>query len=283
MVSVIIPTFDRGDIIKRAIQSVLNQQKDSFELIIVDDGSTDNTARMIEEIQSVHKTVRCIHQANHGPSSARNVGIRNARGPFIAFLDSDDEWFPHKLRVQLDFFNHHPDYLVCQTEEIWIRNAKRVNPMKKHQKYGGFIFEKSLPLSIVSPSCVMMRKEFFDRFGLFDESLLACEDYDLWLRASARTAFGFIKEPYVRRYGGHEDQQSRKFSVMDQLRISSIQKLIKAGGLNQDQEVSARMELIRKCEIVYVGAIKRKNVEMMKFCEEAAKEAGGDLAASCVR
>ena len=191
-VSIIIPTFNREGCLFRAISSVLAQEGVSFELIVVDDGSTDGTKVLIEKMVLENPAIRYFFQSNQGPSAARNLGIKKAQAPLIAFLDSDDEWRPGKLKAQLDFFRENPDVLICQTEEIWIRSGVRVNPMDKHKKSGGYIFEKCLRLSIVSPSCVMMRREFFDEVGFFDETFPACEDYDLWLRASARFPIGLI-------------------------------------------------------------------------------------------
>ena len=273
-VSVIIPTYNRRALLERAIRSVLIQKGMSVELIIVDDGSTDgtpsphplplsggeaNTKRGQAPKRGLTPfEVKYFYQPNRGPAAARNLGIQNSSSEFIAFLDSDDEWMPGKLRAQLEFFEQNPDYSICQTEEIWIRNGQRVNSMKKHKKYGGLIFEKCLPLCIVSPSAVMMRRKFFDRVGFFDESLPACEDYDLWLRASARFPIGLIEKPYVIKYGGHADQRSHQFPVMDRFRIQSLQKIIESGILNPAQKEAALDELKRKSEIVAKGAMKRR-------------------------
>ena len=270
-VSVVIPTYNRVTTLSRTIHSVLAQRGVSFEICVVDDGSTDGTKAMVAEISKTRPEVRYFFQQNRGPSAARNRGIFPARGKFIAFLDSDDEWLPGKLGVQLQFFQKHPDCLICQTEEIWIRNGKRVNPMKKHQKFGGFIFEKCLPLSIVSPSCVMMRREFFDQVGFFDETLPACEDYDLWLRTSARFPIGLIEKAYVVRYGGHEDQRSRQFPVMDRFRIQALLKLFETESLTNIQRELVARELLRKCSIVSQGAMKRGNLEIARSYEDLAK------------
>ena len=194
LISVIIPTYNRETVLPRAITSVLAQKGADFELIIVDDGSTDSTNNFIES-RSPFPVPRVFHQENKGPAAARNLGIKHAQGEWIAFLDSDDEWKPGKLKAQLKFFEENPEYFICQTEEIWIRNGTRVNPMKKHQKFGGWIFEKCLPLCVVSPSAVMMRRKLFGEVGLFDESLPACEDYDLWLRIAAKYPIVLIENP----------------------------------------------------------------------------------------
>lgn len=141
-ISVIIPTFNRKDVLRRAIKSVLNQRVTGSttpcELIIADDGSTDGTERCIREEFPAVRYLRW--ESQRGPSFARNRGVQEARGKWIAFLDSDDEWKPGKLQTQLSFFQDNPDMRICQTEEIWIRNGVRVNPMTKHKKHGGFIF-----------------------------------------------------------------------------------------------------------------------------------------------
>ncbi len=265
-ISVVIPTYNRAHMLKRAIDSVLAQripltpEGEGVEIIVVDDGSTDGTKECVEALRSfgpLALRMTYLFQPNRGPSAARNLGILRTSAEFIAFLDSDDEWLPGKLAAQLKFFEESPDYLICQTEEIWIRNGKRVNPMKKHKKFGGWIFEKCLPLCIVSPSAVMMRRKFFDEASLFDESLPACEDYDLWLRASARFPIGLIEKPFLIKYGGHADQRSREFPVMDRFRIRALQKIIQSGRLAPNQKEAALGELIRKCRIVSQGALKR--------------------------
>ncbi len=275
-VSVIIPTFNRASVLKRAIYSVTTQKNISFEILVIDDGSTDETRELVEHLKSSFPEIRYITQSNQGPSAARNLGIKESNTSFLAFLDSDDEWLPGKLSAQLDFFKAHPDSLICQTEEIWIRNGRRVNPMKKHKKHGGLIFERCLGLSLVSPSCVMMRREFFDVVGLFDESFPACEDYDLWLRASAQMPIELVPKFYVRRYGGHPDQQSRKFEVMDKFRIEAIRKLLKSGILTEHNTALAHTELMRKHKVIYLGAKKWRNLELLKWCETVLEENKGE-------
>ena len=285
LISVIIPTYNRASVLPRAINSVLAQKGVEFELIIVDDGSTDDTERVIRgtrssflvprksfnESQIPSSELRVFRQENKGPSAARNLGIQHAKGEWIAFLDSDDEWKPGKLKAQLEFFWGNPDYLLCQTEEIWIRNGNRVNPMKKHKKYGGWIFEKCLPLCVVSPSAVMMHRKLFDEIGLFDESLPACEDYDLWLRIAAKHPIGFIKKPYILKYGGHADQRSREFPAMDGFRIRSLVKILKEGILTPEQATATRKTLEGKAKIYIEGALKRGKKEEAEEIEKLTR------------
>lgn len=253
-VSVIIPAYNRRTVLARALRSVLDQKPDPDEVLVVDDGSTDGTS---EWLAREFPSVLLIRQANQGPAAARNRGIEKAKGTWVAFLDSDDEWLPGKLKSQWDFFRGHPEYRIAQTEELWIRNGQRVNPMKKHQKYGGWIFEKCLPLCLISPSAVMMQKSLLVETGLFDESYPACEDYELWLRITAACPVGLITRPGIKKYGGHADQRSREFPAMDRFRIRALIKTLESGLLNPLQTQSALAMLAEKSAIFFAGAEKR--------------------------
>jgi len=258
-VSVIIPTFNRADKVVRAVCSVLDQTFNDFELIVVDDGSTDSTERRLEPF--VDRIKYISHPSNLGVSAARNTAIENSSAPFIAFLDSDDYWMPEKLEVQVTFFKTHTDARICQTEEIWIRNGRRVNPRKKHRKPSGDIFEPSLKLCLVSPSAVMLKRSLLDAVGLFDESLPACEDYDLWLRIACQHPVYLIPEPLIFKEGGHSDQLSSRHTGMDRFRITAILKLIRSGRLNEKQFTAASKELALKCRIYGNGCMKRGKKE----------------------
>ncbi|MEA1947109.1 MAG: glycosyltransferase [Thermodesulfobacteriota bacterium] len=253
LISVIIPTYNRGWIIKEAIDSVLAQDFKDFELIAVDDGSTDHTFSILK---SYSDNIIVIRQDNHGVSAARNRGIAEASGRFIAFLDSDDLWMPRKLKRQVDFFNSNPDACICQTEEIWIRNNMRVNPKKRHKKPRGIIFEPSLALCLVSPSAVMIRRSLFKKVGGFDETLPACEDYDLWLRISCRYPVYLIDTPLIIKRGGHNDQLSAS-PGLDKFRIKSLKKIIESDLLSKTQHRAAVKTLKQKCVIYAAGCRKR--------------------------
>lgn len=251
--SIIIPTFNRLSFLKEAVESVLNQTYRDFELIIVDDGSTDGTK---EFAAGFGNSIRYIYQENRGPSAARNLGIREAKGEFITFLDSDDLWLRQKLKTQIEFMKSHPDAVVCYTDEIWIRRGIRVNPRRRHQKYSGWIFEHCLPLCIVSPSSVLMKKEFFKEVGSFDETLPACEDYDLWLRASLKIPFNFIRQKLVVKRGGHSDQLSANWGL-DQFRVRALLKLLKQEKLNERRLKLIENKIIEKSFILEQGFRKR--------------------------
>jgi len=261
LVTVIIPTYNRDWILKEAIESVLSQDFDDFELIVVDDGSTDNTESIIDEYAG---DIIVLRQDNHGVSAARNAGIACASGPLIAFLDSDDVWLPQKLTSQVDFFKSNPDALICQTQELWIRKGKRVNPKNRHKKISGMIFKHSLPLCMVSPSAVMMKKSLLDKTGLFDESLPACEDYDLWLRISSRYPVFLIDTPLIIKRGGHEDQLS-KTPGLDKYRIKALKKIISSDILSRDQYTDAVKMLQKKCKIYAQGCLKRGRRDEAKY------------------
>jgi len=257
LISVIIPTYNRGWIIKEAIDSVLSQDYRDFELIIVDDGSTDNTLEILNAYQD---DITVLRQNNYGVSAARNWGITAASGRFIAFLDSDDLWLPQKLFRQVEFFNKNPDAQICQTEETWIRKGVRVNPKKRHKKLWGMIFEQSLALCLVSPSAVMIRRSLFDEVGVFDEKLPVCEDYDLWLRISCRFPVYLVDTPLIIKRGGHDDQLSAS-SGLDKFRIKSLKKIIENDLLSKTQYREAVKTLKEKCAIYSAGCSKRGRKE----------------------
>ena len=267
-VSVIIPTYNRGWILRQAVDSVLGQDFEDFELIVVDDGSTDNTR---EILAAYGNDIVVLEQNNRGVSAARNRGIASASAPLIAFLDSDDLWKPQKLTRQIEFFSAEPQTLICQTEEIWIRNGVRVNPKKRHHKFSGMIFEPSLALCLVSPSAVMMRSELFERVGMFDESLPACEDYDLWLRVSCRYPVDLIDEPLIIKRGGHDDQLSRA-AGLDKYRIQSLKKIIASGVLAESQHRAAARTLQEKCAVYAGGCRKRGRLEEAEYYEQLAQK-----------
>jgi glycosyltransferase involved in cell wall biosynthesis len=258
LVSVIIPTYNRSSLLLEAVDSVFKQTFQDFELIVIDDGSIDGTAKALEPYQD--RFVSCF-QNNQGVSAARNRGIRKAGGQWIAFLDSDDLWLPEKLEIQTRFFSQNSEALICQTEEIWIRNGRRVNPRKKHQKCSGNIFAPSLRLCLVSPSAVMIKKDLFEQVGFFDETLPACEDYDLWLRISAQFPVFLIEQPLVVKRGGHPDQLSRTTPALDRFRIQALVNILNSGRLTVEQYDLAFQELETKCRIYGQGCLKRARTE----------------------
>ncbi|MBW1709221.1 MAG: glycosyltransferase [Deltaproteobacteria bacterium] len=271
--SVIIPAFNRAGLLPRAVDSVLDQTFEDFELIVVDDGSTDQT---LEVLAAYQDRLVLLTQPHKGVSAARNHGLSASRGGLVAFLDSDDYWLPEKLAVQVDFFRRNPLALICQTEEIWCRRGRRVTPGKRHAKPSGDIFERSLELCLVSPSAVMIKRELFDRVGVFDETMPACEDYDLWLRIASRYPVYMIDQPLVVKTGGHEDQLSQITPALDKYRIQALLKLLKSGTLKPAQERAVRTELARKATIYGHGCLKRgREQEGQEYLELARRAERG--------
>jgi len=278
LVSVIIPTYNRWPMVGEAVDSVLRQTHCSFEVIVVDDGSTDET---VSALEGRDWRLRVLSQPNRGVAAARNTGVKYAQGKYLAFLDSDDFWLPRKLEVQTLFMERNLGVAICQTEERWVRHGVRVNPKVKHRKPNGDIFRRSLDLCVVSPSAVMITKEFFSRVGGFDEAFPVCEDYDLWLRIAIEQPVPLIEVPLVVKRGGHADQLSRSMWGMDRFRIAAIRKVLRYG-LDQERREWAVEALRRKTLIVVQGARKRGRDEEAKayeamlsdFCEESIGNVG---------
>jgi len=257
-VSIVVPTYNRAERLGETLRSVFNQTCQDFELIVVDDGSTDDTQKVVNSFPRVQYISK---QENHGVSRARNEGLALAKGRYICFLDSDDLWDEKKLQIQMQWMGDNPNCQVCYTDEIWIRKGVRVNQMNKHRKYSGDIFRHCLPLCIVSPSSAMLRAELFDEIGNFDESLPACEDYDLWLRIAEKYPFHFIEEPLIIKQGGHADQLSRKYWGMDRFRVAALQKLLDRNSLKGERLQLTRATLLEKCSVLIQGFVKRGKKE----------------------
>jgi glycosyltransferase involved in cell wall biosynthesis len=255
MVSVIITTYNRRRFLEEALASVLHQDYPEREVIVIDDGSTDGSSQAVEGLP-----VRYEWKENGGISSARNLGIARARGDYLSFLDADDLWKREKLTVQVAEMEA-GDYAVSYTDEIWLRNGQRINQKKRHRKYSGLIYEQCLPLCIISPSSAMIKRDVFEEVGLFDESLAVCEDYDMWLRITSRYPVLFIPRPLIVKRGGHPDQLSRTYRVIDRYRIRSLVKVLASGALGPDLCRSTLAELTRKCLVVARGAAKRGRPE----------------------
>lgn len=270
-VSVIIPSYNRAHLLPRCVNSVISQEYAPSEIIVVDDGSTDSTRSLL---QGDYPDVKVIAQENKGVSAARNAGIGAATGDWLAFLDSDDAWLPGKLGRQVQAVEASPGGNIVHTDEIWIRNGRRVNPRRKHRKYGGSIFRYCLPLCVISPSSVMIHRRVFDRVGLFDETLPVCEDYDLWLRICARMPVSFIREPLITKYGGHDDQLSRRYRGMDRYRIRSIGRILNEVDLEPSDRSAAITTMTGKIRIYLNGARKHNNRTFVRECEELLERYG---------
>ncbi|MFH1825857.1 MAG: glycosyltransferase [bacterium] len=232
LVSIIIPTCNRPQFTKEAIESVEMQTFKDLEIIVVEDEGAN-------------------------VSAARNFGVSVSAGKYIAFLDSDDLWDKRKLEKQIKYLMDHPEFKICYTNEKWIRNGLHLNQLKKHQKYHGWIFDKCLPLCIISASSIIMERAVFDELGGFDEDLVVCEDYDLWLRMAWKYPIAYFDEKLIVKRGGHADQLSKKYWGMDRFRIQALGKLLKLD-LSLEQRKLVEAELQKKQEIFAKGAAKRE-------------------------
>ncbi len=262
-ISVIIPTYNREKFIEKAINSVLAQSVKPYEVIIIDDGSTDETFNLLKKYKN---KIKLLTQKNTGVSSARNLGIKVADGEWIALLDSDDIWLKHKLSTQIKYHKENPRIEISQTNEEWIRDGKVFKQPKKYIKKSGFIFSDLLTHSTISPSTTLIKKSIFDDIGYFDENLIVCEDYDLWLRIALKYEFGLIEDSLILKYGGHFDQLSTTIWGMNRFRVQALEKHINS--LHKDEVLKI---LIKKCEILAKGAMKRDNREIYEIYNTKVK------------
>ena len=266
-ISVVIPSYNRKDFLKRSIDSAINQTKKPLEIIVVDDGSTDGTEAMIK---SDYDFVKFIKQKNKGVSAARNIGIKVSIGEWICFLDSDDEWKKDKLEKQINAMKSNPGYKFFHSNEIWIKNGLRINQKKKHKKYGGDIFDKCLDMCRISPSSVMIDKTVFDEVGNFNEDLVVCEDYELWLRICDKYRVFFIDEPLIIKHGGHQGQLSYSIESIENHRIKALEYLI-LENLNRKNKRHAIQMLLSKLNIYLKGLVKRRKNDEIAVYEEKIK------------
>jgi len=263
MISVIIPTYNRKKYLQRAIDSVVAQSRQPDELLIIDDGSTDDTAALVEQYASnTPFPLRYFYQENMGAAAARNLGISRAQGDVLCFLDSDDWWVKKKLALQEKALLAHSNVLITHSREIWYRNGVRVNQKKKHAPGNGHIFSACLKMCVVGMSTVMARKELFARYGLFNASLPCCEDYDLWLRVACEHPFYLLDQALTEKEGGRDDQLSVIYRMgMDKYRIRSLCDLLQGSNLTAEQYRETVKELERKCRIYGQGCLKHGRKE----------------------
>ena len=260
-ISVVIPTLNRINTLQRALDSVINQTYKPAEIIVVDNGSSDGTLKFLRE---QYPKIITLTENKIGVSSARNKGIKKSINQWIALLDSDDAWHPRKLEIQTSMLDSAlKEYNLIHTDEVWFRNNKHINQMKKHKKQGGYIFERCLSLCCISPSSVLFKKNILDKVGLFDESLPVCEDYDMWLKICSSEEVLFAQDKLTYKYGGHKDQLSKSYWGMDRFRIKSIENIIKNFDLTYNQKKQAKKELIKKLKIIINGAFKRNNLSIV--------------------
>lgn len=207
LVSVVIPTYNRADLIKETIYSVLEQTYDKFEIIVVDDGSSDNTKEVVRDIKD--ERIKYFYQENKGlPAAARNAGLRQSKGEFIAFLDSDDLWKPDKLQKQLNAFKKYPQLLLVATNGDFFPKFQVYHHINKNKWLS---FEVLLKMNWIANSSILMKSQNISLFGYLDENpaLRAIEDWDYWLRLSKskKSSVLLLKERLFK-YRVHETNTS---------------------------------------------------------------------------
>ncbi len=280
-VAVVIPAYNRRAMVCEAVKSVLAQRDANFELIVADDGSTDGTWDELTQIAAVAndhaqwEMMRIERTPNRGPAAARNTGVAMAAARFVAFLDSDDLWLPHKLNRQIAFMREHPEYAISQTEEVWMRNGRRVNPGARHRKRAGDLFADSLLTCLISPSAVIMWTDLFREAGGFDEDMAAAEDYDLWLRLLTDHEVGLIDEQLVIRRAGHPGQLSATVPALDRFRVLALLKLLAREDFSPGRRIKVCEVLSEKCAIYAKGLERRARVDEAGFFLEVARNALG--------
>ena len=260
MVDVVVPSYNRWEFLKRAIRSVQNQTFTAWTLWVVDDGSTDETASRINQLFSSDSRIKLISsKANHGVSWARNKGIEQGVGEWVAFLDSDDEWLPEKLEKQIQFSKSNAQFPLIHCNEVWIKEGKELAQKKKHKKQGGRIFIPSVRLCCISPSAALLKRSLLKEVGLFREDFPVCEDYELWLRVTSRHCVGFVEEALVIKQGGHKDQLSRLYPAMDYWRVKSLKNYINDKRLSTEERETVKEVIFKKAKILLKGYDKHQN------------------------
>lgn len=252
-VSVIIPTRNRAHVLPRAIDSVLGQSSPPAEVIVVDDGSTDETSALHKRFAQC----RWIVQENRGVAAARNRGVAAASQPWLAFLDSDDAWLPAKLQTQLSLALELEADAV-HAKEIWVRRERRVNPRSVHQLYSGWFFPYALPRCLISPSGLLIKRTRFDELGGFDPSYPAVEDYALWLKLTASHPVLLPDAPLVVKYGGHPDQLSRQVPALDRYRLRAVLDWIDSQQGSLAQRWLAWLQAKQFAQVLAAGAQKHQ-------------------------
>lgn len=283
LISVIVPTYNRAWSLPRALDSLRTQTWRPLEVIVVDDGSEDNTPAvltdMAERLERAGAECRLFCQENQGVSAARNRGLESARGEWLALLDSDDVWLPGKLESQMADLADKPGFEMGQTGEIWIRGGHRVNPPQHLKKMEGDLFAQSLRHCAISPSSVLWHRSLYERYGGFDTRYPACEDYALWLKMTVQEPVALLSEALILKYGGHEDQLSATVPALDRFRLQAIQEVMESGKLRPDQYREALAVFQKKASIYGLGCAKRGRPEEARRwqeCYEGLKKSAPD-------
>ena len=279
-VTVVIPVRNRVEMLRRAVESVLAQTCQNFDLVVVDDASTEDMSGVKDLVES-RGHYWLLLKENIGPAAARNAGAQVGEGEWMACLDSDDGWSPEKLESQLAWFANHPEMEISQCEEEWVRNGLPLKKKENQHQPDGWVFEKCVEVCCVSPSCTMISRRLWQKLGGFDERYRVCEDYELWLRASLDNPVGLVKGgtgPLVTRHGGHDDQLSFAVEAMDRFRVLALLELMQKQELTESQRQVVVEGVLQRAEVLKKGALKRGKDADAKVYGRAEERQWNDMA-----
>ena len=270
LVSVIIPVYNRFEMAKEAISSVIGQTYRNFEVIIVDDGSIDMTPVIATYFRDDSRVKYISIEHSGMPGFVRNKGVEIAEGKYLAFIDSDDLWMESKLEKQLRFLENNSEYKVIHTREAWIRNGKTISQSGFTHKRSGDIFRDALEKCIIGPSTVLIETDLYKTLGGFRDDIEIAEDYELWLRLTDANKIAYIDEALITKRAGHIGQLSEKYGQIEIFRIRGLQKLVEQSYFSLKNQKMAEQELAKKCRIYAAGCRKRNKVEEAELYESLA-------------
>jgi glycosyltransferase involved in cell wall biosynthesis len=238
LVSVIIPSYNCGRFVRAAVDSVLAQSFRDLEVLVVDDGSTDNTRQVLA---GYGPPVRYLYQANAGVSAARNHGIGESRGQYVAFLDADDMWAPDKLERQLKALNTVPGVGLCYSAHLVVDEAMRPLRVHRSNRRASALEDLLFHGNVVgTPSTTLLYQELLKRVGGFDRELSQCADWDMWVRLARHTEFLYLDEPLVT-YRQHGHNMSRNVPLLE----SDSLRVLEKGFNDPDTQIDLRTRASR--------------------------------------
>lgn len=258
--SAIVTSCQRPAALARALDSVVSQSLAAKEILVIEDGKDERIKALVK---SQYPKARLIPNHGSGISAARNTAINTANENWLAFLDDDDQWMKTKVEEQMRAISQ-SNLRLCHTNEIWLRDGERINQHKHHTKSGGAIYFRCLELCCISPSSVLMAKSLFADYGLFDEDLPVCEDYDMWLRICAYEEVSYINQPLTIKHGGHKGQLSHRYWGMDRFRIQALRKMLQHPQLRPAYRAATLQSLKKRLNVLQQGAAKRGKVQEAK-------------------
>lgn len=248
-VSVVIPTYNSARYVTAAVESVIMQTFRDVEIIVVDDGSTDNTREVIKHYGA---PVRYLYQKNDGVATARNHGIAESRGRYIGFLDADDTWLPRKLERQLAALSEHPEYRLCYSAHTLADSELVPLSVGQSKRYGNALEDLLLRGNVIGSICtVLCERELFAHVGVFDPELSQCADWDMWVRLATLTEFLYLDEPLVT-YRQHDMNMSRNAPLLEKDSVRVLEKAFEMTSLPESLR-ARRRESFGRAYRVFAG------------------------------